>query len=107
VGVLGLCLLDTLSRSLGKVLKSLLTTLSSLLLSFILITAGLFFCPTCWAKRVKQNDDRLEFFFRVLEERDIKKVVLFTLTPPSHEGWDTSLVDKVRSAWRGTVSSIV
>jgi len=62
------------------------------------------FCPTCWAKRVKQNNDRLEFFFRVLEERGVKKVVLFTLTPPAHEGWDTSLVDKVRSAWRRFLS---
>jgi len=62
------------------------------------------FCPTCWAKRVKQNNDRLEFFFRVLEERGVKRVVLFTLTPPSHGGWDTSLVDKVRSAWRRFLS---
>ncbi len=62
------------------------------------------FCPTCWAKRVKQNNDRVEFFFHVVEVNGIKKLVLYTLTPPAHEGWDTSLVDKVRSAWRRFLS---
>lgn len=62
------------------------------------------FCATCWAKRVKQNNDRIEFFFRALEGMGVNKVSLFTLTPPSHQGFDPALVDKVRSAWRRFLS---
>jgi len=57
------------------------------------------FCEDCWSARVRQNNRRLDFFFRWLRDEGVSEVYFLTLTVP-HEGWDLSVVDRLRSAWR-------